>query len=145
MSLHYCFGNSGKWDQHCHPNPTWIPQNSSILLLALAVTDVLFLIGINNIPMYIYVANVPQGFLYSETTNYVLYIISLVFFCAYTLGLQCGMVIPSLITGERILTIFFPLKNNFILTRRRTIIAVWFLYIVNGWFFCVPVYTMQTV
>lgn len=77
----------------------------------------------------------PQGFLYSETTNYVLYIISLVFFCAYTLGLQCGMVIPSLITGERILTIFFPLKNNFILTRRRTIIAVWFLYIVNGGFF----------
>lgn len=85
--------------------------------------------------MYIYVANVPQGFLYSETTNYVLYIISLVFFCAYTLGLQCGMVIPSLITGERILTIFFPLKNNFILTRRRKIIAVWFLYIVNGGFF----------
>lgn len=43
---------------------------SNILLLALSVSDVLFLMGINNIPKYMYVLNIPRGYHFTGTVNY---------------------------------------------------------------------------
>ncbi|CAG5129853.1 unnamed protein product [Candidula unifasciata] len=108
---------------------------SNILLLALAVSDILFLIGVNNFPLYVYNNSVPPGFQFSAPVNYIFYIMWLAFMCARTIGIQTAMCIPVLITGERILAILCPLKVYFIITRRRTVITVSILYALNGVYF----------
>ncbi|CAG5115358.1 unnamed protein product [Candidula unifasciata] len=108
---------------------------SNILLLALSISDIFYLIGINNFPFYIYQDNVPQGFRFSKIINYVFHILYMLFLFAHNMGLQTAMLIPVLITGERILAILYPLKAYFILTRRRTIIVLSCLYVLNGCFF----------
>ncbi|CAG5121071.1 unnamed protein product [Candidula unifasciata] len=105
---------------------------SSILLLALAVSDILFLIGINNVPKYLYVLYIPQGFRFTTAVNYVCYISHMAFSWARTIGLHCAMVIPVIITVERILAIRFPLTFHFILTPRRAVIIISCLFLLNG-------------
>lgn len=108
---------------------------SNILLMALSVSDVLYLVGINNIPEFIYFPNFPTSFRFTETINYVRYIFYLTFSCAFTIGIQSAMVIPALITGERILAIMCPLKVYFILTPRRTMYIISLVYIFSALYF----------
>ncbi|CAG5121069.1 unnamed protein product [Candidula unifasciata] len=105
---------------------------SNILLLALSISDVLFLTGLNNIFMFIYDQGNPSVFMISYNINYLFYILYMVLLCFRHMGLQTVMILPSLITAERVLAIFIPLKVYIILTRRRSLIVVLCLYIVNG-------------
>ncbi|CAG5121084.1 unnamed protein product [Candidula unifasciata] len=105
---------------------------SNILLLSLSVSNVTFLIGVNNFTQHIYSNNDPEGFQFSKSINYVCYICHLICNLAYALGVTMGPLIPILITGERIIAIFCPLKANFILTPRRTVITLLCFFLVTG-------------
>lgn len=107
---------------------------SNVLLVSLAVSDVLFLIGRNNFVLYVFMDN-PKGFTSSEIINYIFYIVNMVFMCATSIGQFSLTQIPVLITGERIIAILCPLKVYSILTPQRAIIVVACLYLLNGVFF----------
>lgn len=106
---------------------------SNILLLSLAVSDILLLIGMSNIPCYIYLKH--EGFRFSETVNCICYILYCVFVCAFHVGTLSAEVIPVLITGERIMAIFYPFHAYLILVPRRVTILVTCLYVVSGMYF----------
>ncbi|CAG5121070.1 unnamed protein product [Candidula unifasciata] len=108
---------------------------SNILLLALSVSDILFLTGINNFPLFIYQETTPRGFRFSQNINYMFYILYTTFLFAHNMGLHTAMIIPVLITTERILALLSPLKALFILTPPRTVIVLASLYVLNGFVF----------
>ncbi|CAG5128422.1 unnamed protein product [Candidula unifasciata] len=103
---------------------------SNILLWSLAVSDCLFLIGINNVPGHIYTEY--KGFRFSETLNFACFVLYILFICVSDIGLFASVIIPVLITGERILAIFVPFQANLILTPRRMVIVLSCLYLVDG-------------
>lgn len=103
---------------------------SNVLLMALSVSDVLVLVGMHSIPKYIY--KYSPGFRFSEGINYMLCILHIVFIGALSIGGYSTMIIPALITGERLMVILFPLKVYFILTPRRISIVVGCLYLFFG-------------
>ncbi|CAG5129396.1 unnamed protein product [Candidula unifasciata] len=106
-------------------------NNSNVLLLSLSVSNVLFLIGINNILVHIYNSSDRAGFSFSEAINYVCYILLLIWSLPYTMGVFTGPLIPVLITGERILVIFGPFRAHVILTPRRTIAVLLCFYLLT--------------
>jgi hypothetical protein len=84
-------------------------KSSNILLVALAVSDILFLVGLNNFTQIIIFISDPQVLQFSETVNYILYIFYIVFTLFYAIGFYYSVLIPVLITGERLLAIITPL------------------------------------
>lgn len=106
---------------------------SNVILLYLAVSEILFMIGMNDFLLYLY--NEKGAFLFSETGNYICYILDEVFVCCYLTAVFPTVVIPVLITGERILVIVWPFKANLILTPRRAVIVLSSLYVVGGMHF----------
>ncbi|CAG5115360.1 unnamed protein product [Candidula unifasciata] len=108
---------------------------SNVLLVCLAFSDVLVLTGTNNFPVYIYNLNEPQVFMFSERINYLCYILAMIFLYITVTGLVASMLIPILITGERLLAIFCPLRVYFILTPCRIIILVIIIYILATLYF----------
>ncbi|CAG5127166.1 unnamed protein product [Candidula unifasciata] len=97
---------------------------SNILLLGLAVSDVMYLFGFNNIPKIIYTVFGKQSFLYSRYSSTVLFIFSEVcLIIDYSSGL-ISLTLPMLITIERLVTrtfiavsgVFIFWYGNFIYT-----------------------------
>ncbi|XP_059144792.1 FMRFamide peptide receptor frpr-18-like [Physella acuta] len=98
---------------------------SNILLVSLAFSDIMFLISFNSVPKILYEA--VWNHEYRELTELdaqVLFVLfSLFTLLDYTFGVT-GLTLPLLITIERLLVIFFPLKFRQIVTPRRTWLAV---------------------
>jgi hypothetical protein len=104
-------------------------KSSNILLVALAISDIMFLIGLNNITRNIIFTSVPQALHFSQTVNYILYILNLTFLMLNYVGTNCSMVIPAPITCDRLLAIFTPLKFTRIVTPIRTLCVILFIVI----------------
>ncbi|CAG5125411.1 unnamed protein product [Candidula unifasciata] len=103
---------------------------SNILLLSLAVSDVLLLIGANNVPYFIYTFIYLGGF--SGSIFSICFILYLIFDCAYIVGMLSATLIPVLITGERMLSILCPLTAHLFLTPRRTAVVVSYVFFVSA-------------
>ncbi|CAG5129395.1 unnamed protein product [Candidula unifasciata] len=102
----------------------------NIILLSLAVSDCLFLFGINNGPIQVYAEH--QGYMFSETLNSICFVLFMICSCANDIGSFSSVIIPVLITGERILAICYPFKAYAILTPRCTVIVLSCLYVIVG-------------
>ncbi|CAG5136692.1 unnamed protein product [Candidula unifasciata] len=98
-------------------------KSSNILLFSLAVSDIVFMIGVNGPPKPMYEWG-GGGFQYPRETAMALFYLYH-FFDSLNWGSgPTSLCIPVLITIERLIAVFFPLKFTSIVTRRRTIIAV---------------------
>ncbi|KAI8794372.1 FMRFamide receptor [Biomphalaria glabrata] len=100
-------------------------KSSNILLFSLALCDLSFLIGFNSVPKLLYeVSGKAEGFRYSEGVSYTLYILYHVFHnMDYALG-GVSLTLPMLITFERLVAVYLPLKFHQIVTPVRTWCAV---------------------
>lgn len=97
---------------------------SNILLISLAFADLCYLVGFNNIPKILYDTQGRGRFLYSEKVSHFLYVFYFVFFLLdYGMG-YLTLTIPMLITVERLVAVFMPLKFSFIITPTRTWIVL---------------------
>ncbi|CAG5125410.1 unnamed protein product [Candidula unifasciata] len=90
----------------------------NILLLSLAISDILLLIGVNNVVFFIYTFRYFVNF--SKSISYMCYIVYTTIDYAYIAGVLSAYLIPVLITGERMLSILCPLTAHLFLTPRRT-------------------------
>ncbi|CAL1537126.1 unnamed protein product, partial [Lymnaea stagnalis] len=96
-------------------------RRSNVLIFALAVADTTYLVGINNIPMFIHQARADHfGFFYSETASMVLYVLYQIFVFLETVGKVVSLLVPVLMIVERFLAVFWPLHVSRLLTARRT-------------------------
>ncbi|KAK7010481.1 neuropeptides capa receptor [Biomphalaria glabrata] len=98
---------------------------SNILLVALALSDITFLISFNSLPKVLYEAVWNHEYVgYSKASCDVLFILFSIFtLLDYTFGLL-GITLPMLITAERLVVIFLPLNFSQVLTPTRTWLAV---------------------
>ncbi|CAL1525854.1 unnamed protein product, partial [Lymnaea stagnalis] len=97
---------------------------SNILIFYLAVADTIYLLGINNFPLEIYLnLNVRFGYFISEACAYSLYCLFHVFVLMETMGKVVSMILPTLIIAERFTAVYFPLKFTRIFTVRRVRIS----------------------
>ncbi|BFZ04585.1 hypothetical protein BsWGS_07624 [Bradybaena similaris] len=97
---------------------------SNILLLGLAVSDLSSLFGINNIPRIIYTVFGKDSFPYSHYSSVILFIVSEICLIIDYSSCLISLTLPMLITIERLITVFFPLKVSSIITPRRTFVSV---------------------
>lgn len=104
-------------------------KSSNVLLFSLAISDSLFMIGINGPakPMYEFG---PGGFPYPEQTARVLYYLyQLSDSINWTTG-PTSLMIPVFVMVERLIAVFLPLHFHSLVTVRRTVIAVVILFII---------------
>lgn len=98
-------------------------KSSNILLFSLAISDIVFMIGVNGPPKPMYEWG-GGGFQYPKQTALALFHLYH-FFDSLNWGSgPTSLCLPVLITIERLIAVFFPLKFTSIVTRRRTITAV---------------------
>ncbi|XP_059139614.1 FMRFamide receptor-like [Physella acuta] len=103
-------------------------KTSNILLVSLAFSDILFLIGFNSVPKLLYEMSGPvEGFRFEKTDSYVLYLFHHVFNNLDYASGGTSLTLPMLITFERLVAVFLPLKFNLIITPARTWAAVFFI------------------
>ncbi|CAG5133691.1 unnamed protein product [Candidula unifasciata] len=102
-------------------------KSSNVLLFSLAISDSLFIIGINGPPKPMYEFG-PGGFAYPEPTARVLYYLyQLTDSINWTTG-PTSLMIPVFVMVERLIAVFLPLRFHSIVTVRRTVIAVVVLF-----------------
>ncbi|XP_005105379.1 histamine H2 receptor-like [Aplysia californica] len=94
---------------------------SNILLFCLAVTDLTFLISFNSVPKVLYeVTGEPFAWAYSESASCAAFVMFIIFnILDYAMG-YISLTIPMLITIERLIAVFMPLKFHQIMTPKRT-------------------------
>ncbi|KAK3786762.1 hypothetical protein RRG08_000967 [Elysia crispata] len=98
-------------------------KSTNILLFALAISDILFIIGANGPAKVMYEWG-RGGLWFPEHEARVLYYFYHIFdYLNWTAG-PMSMSMPILITAERFVAVFFPLKFHSIVTRRRTLTAL---------------------
>ncbi|CAG5136690.1 unnamed protein product [Candidula unifasciata] len=98
-------------------------KSSNILLFALAISDILFMVGVNGPPKPMYEWG-AGGFQYPKLTAHVLYYLYHIFDSLNWGSGATSLCIPFLITVERLIAVFMPLKFKSIVTPRRTLISV---------------------
>ncbi|BFZ08234.1 hypothetical protein BsWGS_11273 [Bradybaena similaris] len=98
-------------------------KSSNVLLFSLAISDILFMIGINGPvkPMYEWGY---EGFEYPEPTARLLYYLYLLTDSLNWIMCPTSCSIPVLIMIERLIAVFFPLRFHSIVTVRRTVVAI---------------------
>ncbi|CAL1528314.1 unnamed protein product, partial [Lymnaea stagnalis] len=100
-------------------------KSSNILLFTLAVADIIYLVSFNNVPKIIYETSDEIGFRgFSETTSSVLVVVYSVFLTSDFSSSLVSLTMPMLITLERMVAIFIPMKCSRIVTPKRTWAAV---------------------
>ncbi|BFZ08233.1 hypothetical protein BsWGS_11272 [Bradybaena similaris] len=98
-------------------------KSSNVLLFSLAISDILFMIGINGPTKIMYEWDLG-GFVYPRTTAHVLYVLyQLVDALNWTTGVT-SLSIPVLVMVERLIAVFLPLRFASLVTVRRTVIAI---------------------
>lgn len=105
-----------------------VRKSSNILLIALAISDTMFLVG--NSYMLVYHRYLSATLTYGALVNNVIYYSFLIFYIVMTswaFFTSCS--IPVLITLERLCAIFFPLNFHLMITPSRTFILVLFVFI----------------
>ena len=98
-------------------------KSTNILLFTLAISDILFLVGANGPARTMYEWD-RGGIWFPERDARILFYFYHAFdYLNWTAG-PMSMGMPVLITAERFVAVFFPLKFHTIVTRRRTLTAV---------------------
>ncbi|XP_005090535.1 neuropeptides capa receptor-like [Aplysia californica] len=112
---------------------------SNILLFCLAISDTAFLIAFSSVPKILYeVTGVPMAWAYNEQAAHVAYVFFTFFHIVdYAAGLS-SLAIPMLITMERLVAVFLPMRFSEIVTPFRTWSAVAIVY---TFWFMVYIYT----
>ncbi|XP_005097462.1 uncharacterized protein LOC101858708 [Aplysia californica] len=102
---------------------------SNILLFCLAVSDTTFLVAFNNVPKILNeVTGVPMAWAYSRQAAHASYVFYTFFHIVdYAVG-SSSLAIPMLITMERLVAVYFPMKFSVIVTPFRTWSAVAIVY-----------------
>lgn len=98
-------------------------KSSNILLFSLAVSDIIFMIGVTGPPKAIYEWG-GGGFQYPELTAHVLYYLYHIFDSLNWGSGPPSLFMPVLITIERLIAVFLPLKFASLVTPQRTTIAI---------------------
>ncbi|CAG5133692.1 unnamed protein product [Candidula unifasciata] len=98
-------------------------KSSNILLFSLAISDIMFMIGINgpSKPMYEWGG---EGFDYPEETARILYYVYQITDSLNWIFCPTSFSIPILIMAERLIAVFFPLRFHSLVTVRRTVVAI---------------------
>ncbi|GFS11240.1 peptide receptor GPCR [Elysia marginata] len=98
-------------------------KSTNILLFALAICDILFMIGANGPAKVMYEWG-RGGLWFPERDARVLYYFYHIFdYLNWTAG-PMALGIPIIITAERFVAVYFPLKFHTIVTRRRTLVTI---------------------
>ncbi|KAK6978762.1 hypothetical protein BgiMline_019698 [Biomphalaria glabrata] len=108
---------------------------SNVLLSALCVADTFVLIASVNIPRFtsFLPGKKPNHITlweYSETECYILYILTIIIHGFNVYGVKLSAAIVTLITLERFIAVFFPLKFAAIVTTKRAWLAVILAYVI---------------
>ncbi|KAK6969902.1 hypothetical protein BgiMline_025518 [Biomphalaria glabrata] len=111
-----------------------LEKSSNILLVSLCVADSFCLISAVNIANIISFlpGKRPTDFNmweYSEQASYVLYILAIIFQICFFFGVPLSATIVTLITMERFVAVFYPLRFTSIVTKNRAWMAVAMSYI----------------
>ncbi|KAI8750465.1 G-protein coupled receptor [Biomphalaria glabrata] len=130
-----------------------LKKSSNILIFALAVADSMFLVGINNASLKVYLdINFPvYGYYYAEDVAMLLYVTFHLFVLLETVGKVASMILPPLIIVERFIAVFFPLHFSSVITsaRIKAAVAIMFLLGLPAYFFYIPMtkylYTLDVV
>ncbi|KAK7004731.1 formyl peptide receptor-related sequence 6 [Biomphalaria glabrata] len=102
---------------------------SNILLVSLALSDLLFLLGFNNIPKLLYDVVGDAGmYTYSLDLSFALYVMFTIFNILNYASLGVSLTLPLLITCERLAAVFLPLQFRDVFTPRRTWCSVFWIY-----------------
>ncbi|KAK0046712.1 neuropeptides capa receptor [Biomphalaria pfeifferi] len=108
---------------------------SNVLLSALCVADTFVLIAALNIPRF--TAFLPGKkpnhialWEYSETECFILYVLTIIIHGFYIYGVKLSATIVTLITLERFIAVFFPLKFVSIVTTKRAWLSVILAYVI---------------
>ncbi|KAK0053754.1 neuropeptides capa receptor [Biomphalaria pfeifferi] len=96
-----------------------LKKSSTCLILVLALTDTLYLLGTNNVPIHLYARGEQFGFDYSEPQSEALFYM----YVAQRTLEQCSkvasLVLPFLITLDRLVAVLLPCRYSAIVTLGR--------------------------
>lgn len=100
-----------------------LQKSSNVLLFCLAISDIMFMIGINgpSKPMYEWGG---EGFETPEETARILYYVYQITDSLNWIFCPTSFSIPVLVMVERLFAVFFPLRFSSIVTVRRTVVAI---------------------
>ncbi|KAH9503952.1 hypothetical protein Btru_067444 [Bulinus truncatus] len=121
-----------------------LKRSSNILLVSLAIQDISFLVGFNSVPKLLYeIVGSTEGFAYDNDACYVLFGLYQLF-TVMDYGCSCvSLTLPVLITAERLIAVFLPLRFQQIVTSRRTWTAIivvsvfWYGFFIHMTFYMV--------
>uniref|UniRef100_A0A2C9KTN9 G-protein coupled receptors family 1 profile domain-containing protein n=1 Tax=Biomphalaria glabrata TaxID=6526 RepID=A0A2C9KTN9_BIOGL len=103
-------------------------KSYNIFILALAIADTLFLVGVNNIPRILLLAD-KFGFFYTRAESLTLYVVFIVQIGMELNGKYMSMIIPTFVAVERFVAVYFPLHLKSLITCRRARLAVSVLFV----------------
>ncbi|CAG5130435.1 unnamed protein product [Candidula unifasciata] len=102
-----------------------LKKSSHILLVSLAVSDITYLVAFNSVPKIIYEVVGRRKFdCFSQGHCHVLFVLFVFFTYFDYVFWSTSFTLPTLITLERLVVIFFPLSCHRIVTPSRTWFAV---------------------
>ncbi|KAI8750580.1 G-protein coupled receptor C02B8.5 [Biomphalaria glabrata] len=114
-------------------------KSSTWLILALAAADTTFLFGVNNVPELLYARGRKMGFDYPEIQAHVLYCVYFIQKCLEIVGKVSSMMLPCLITFDRLIAVIVPFRYPRIMTVNRvrtTSMSVYILSLISYSFYC---------
>ncbi|KAK6979598.1 neuropeptides capa receptor [Biomphalaria glabrata] len=104
-------------------------RSYNIFILALAVSDTIFLVGVNNVAKIIYDRTGRIGFYLSHSTSMTLYALHALCNGMEVDGKFMSMILPAFVSLERFIAVYFPLHLKSLVTCRRAKVAVAILFI----------------
>ncbi|KAI8750571.1 G-protein coupled receptor C02B8.5 [Biomphalaria glabrata] len=104
-------------------------KSSTLLILALAVADTVYLFGTNNIAMEFYHNGSAYGFEYTETLAEFLYYLVLIELVLEVFGKISSLMLPAVITLDRLVAVVSPFQYPRIMTLNRARLAIGFVYL----------------
>ncbi|KAH9503950.1 hypothetical protein Btru_067442 [Bulinus truncatus] len=125
-----CFGIAGNVLSILILRRHGLHKCSNILLISLALSDMMFLIGFNNVPKLLYdVVGDVEMYTYDYSTSFALYAMFHVFNILNYASLGVSLTLPSVITCERLTAVFLPLRFRRVFTPGRTWACVFLVYL----------------
>ncbi|KAI8750574.1 G-protein coupled receptor C02B8.5 [Biomphalaria glabrata] len=106
-------------------------KSSTWLILALAAADTTFLFGVNNVPSQLYDRGRKMGFDYPELQAKALYYVYFIQKCFQIIGKVASMMLPCLITFDRLVAAMTPFRYHRGMTVTRVRTAIIFAYLIS--------------